>query len=44
MVDGVSVLVNNVVFDKCDELTPCLVQPVGEHGGEVMYFWSVCFL
>ena len=30
----------NVVSDGCDEPTSCLVQPVG---GEVMYFWSVCF-
>ena len=33
----------NVVSDECDEPTPCIVQPVGAHGGEVMYFWSVCF-
>ena len=23
--------------------TPCLVQPIGAHGGEVMYFGSFCF-
>ena len=33
----------NVVSNKCDEPTPCLVRPVGAHGVEVMYFWSVCF-
>ena len=33
----------NVVSDECDETTPCLVQPVGAHGGEVIYVWSVCF-
>ena len=25
-----------VVFNECDEHTPCLVQPIGAHGGEVM--------
>ena len=24
-------------------LTSCLVQPIGTHGGEVMYFGCVCF-
>ena len=33
----------NVVSEECDAPTPCLVQPVGVHAGEVMYFWSVCF-
>ena len=28
----------NVVSEECDEPTFCLVQPVGAHGGEVMYF------
>ena len=28
----------NVVSNECDEPTPCLVQPVGTHGGAVMYF------
>ena len=32
-----------VVFDECDEPTSCLLQTVGAHGGEVMYFWRVCF-
>ena len=32
----------NVVSDECDEPTPCLVQPVGAHGGEVMYFCGGC--
>ena len=26
-----------------DEPNPRLVQPVGAHDGDVMYFWSVCF-
>ena len=26
-----------------NEPTSCLVQPIGTHGGEVMYFWCVCF-
>ena len=33
----------NVVSDKCNEPTSCLVQPIGTHGGEVMYFGCVCF-
>ena len=33
----------NVVYNKCNEPTPCLVQPIGAHGGEVMYFGSFCF-
>ena len=32
-----------VVSDECDEPTSCLVQPIGTHGGEVMYFGCVCF-
>ena len=32
-----------VVSNECDEHTPCLVQPIGAHGGEVMYFGSFCF-
>ena len=32
----------NVVSNKCDEPTSCLVQPIGTHGGEVMYFGCVC--
>ena len=32
----------NVSYE-CDSPTPCLVQYVGAHGGEVMYFWSMCF-
>ena len=28
----------NVISDECDEPTSCLMQPVGAHGGEVMYF------
>ena len=33
----------NVVSNKCNEPTPCLVQPIGTHGGEGMYFGCVCF-
>ena len=33
----------NVVSDERDESTLCLVQRVGAHGSEVMYFWGVCF-
>ena len=28
----------NVVSNERDEPTPCIVQPIGAHGGEVMYF------
>ena len=31
------------VSNECNEPTPCLVQAIGAHGGEVMYFWSFCF-
>ena len=33
----------NVVSNKCNEPTFCLVQPIGTHGGKVMYFGCVCF-
>ena len=33
----------NVVSNECNEPTSCLVQPIGTHGGEVMYFGFVCF-
>ena len=33
----------NVVFIECNEPTSYLVQPIGTHGGEVMYFGCVCF-
>ena len=33
----------NVVSNECNEPTTCLVQPIGMHGGEVMYFGCVCF-
>ena len=26
-----------VVSNECDEATPCIVQPIGAHGGEVLY-------
>ena len=32
-----------VVSNECDEHTSCLVQPIGVHGGEVMYFGCFCF-
>ena len=28
----------NVVSNECNDPTSCLVQPIGTHGGEVMYF------
>ena len=33
----------NVVSNECNEPTSCIVEPIGTHGGEVMYFWYVCF-
>ena len=33
----------NVVSNECNESTSCLVQPIGTHRGEVMYFGCVCF-
>ena len=33
----------NVVSNECNAPTPCLVQPIGTHGGEIIYFWCVCF-
>ena len=33
----------NVVSDECNETTSCLVQPIGTHGGEVMYVGCDCF-
>ena len=32
-----------VVSNECNEPTSCLVQPIGEHCCEVMYFWCFCF-
>ena len=29
--------------DNNNKTTPCFVQPVGTHGGEVMYIWSFSF-
>ena len=44
MVGVMSVVVNVMFFsDECNEPTASLVQPIGTHGGEVMYFESVCF-
>ena len=33
----------NVVSNECNELTSCLMQPIGTHGGEAMYFGCICF-
>ena len=33
----------NGISNECNEPTSCNVQPIGTHGGEVMYFWCVCF-
>ena len=38
MVEGMS-----VVSNECDEPTPCPVQPMGAHSGEVMYLGGFCF-
>ena len=27
----------NIVSNECNEATPCLVQPIGTHGSEVMF-------
>ena len=32
-----------VVSDECDEPTPCLVQPIVAHGGEIMLLLVFCF-
>ena len=37
MVEGMSDVVN-VNSNECDELTSCLVQPIGAHCCEVVYF------
>ena len=34
----------NVVSNECNEPTSCLVQPIGTHSGEVMYFVCVFFM
>ena len=33
----------NVVSNECNEPTSCIVQLIGTHGGDVMYFGCVCF-
>ena len=33
----------NVVSNECNEHNSCLVQPIGAHCCEAMYFWCVCF-
>ena len=38
MVEGMSVVVNVVVSNECDEPTSCLVEPIGAPCCEVMYF------
>ena len=30
------------VSNECNEATPCLLQPIGTYGGEVLYFGYVC--
>ena len=34
----------NFVSNECNELTSCLLQHIGSHGGEFMYFWCVCLV
>ena len=43
MVDCMSVAMN-VISNKWIEPSSCIVQPIGTHGGEVMYFGYVCFM
>ena len=43
MVEGMSVVVNVMLSNECDEPTSCLVQPIGSHCCEVMYFGSCGF-
>ena len=43
MVEDMSVVVNVMSSNKCDEPTSCLVQPISTHTSEVMYFGCVCF-
>ena len=43
MVEGMSVVVNVMLSLMSVMPTSCLVQPIGMHGGEVMYFECVCF-
>ena len=33
----------DVVSNECNESTSCLVQPIGAHRCEVMYFWCIGF-
>ena len=33
----------DVVSNECNEPTSCLVQPIGAHCCEVMYFWCFVF-
>ena len=44
MVEGMAVVVN-VMLSLMSVMshTPCLVQPIGTHGCEVMYIGCVCF-
>ena len=41
MFEGMSVVVNVMLSIMG---TPCLVQPIGTHGGEAMYFGCFCFM
>ena len=43
MVEDMSVVVNVMLsLMSANEPTSCLVQPIGTHGGEVIYFGCVC--
>ena len=43
MDNGMSVVVNIMLSDECDEPTSCLVQPIVAHCCEVMYFGCIDF-
>ena len=43
MVEGMSVVVNVMLGFMIVMSTPCLVQPIGAHSGDLMYFGSFCF-
>ena len=43
MVEDMSIVLNVMLSLMSDEPTSCLVQPIGAHGGEVMYFGCFCF-
>ena len=43
MVKGVCCNECNFVSNECNQPTPCLVQPIGIYGSEVIYFGCGCF-